>query len=520
MIERRAVVGGAAVTEEFHPGFRNSTASYTVSLLNPKVIEDMRLYEHGLKVVLRKIDNFLPTIGPDYLLSGRGGLTRAEIARHSPADAEGYDAYSRSARIRSSRCSASGYCGRRPMPAAASPTSWPCSSSATACARSAAEEQRHLLDFFTKSAADILQRYFSNDLVQALFGFDVDRRPLCQPLDAGLGLCPAPPRVRRGGRRSRRLGPCDRRHGRDQRGDGAARRGPKASRSSSTRRSTRSSSSAARRSAFRPAARPCALRQIVANTHPKTIVRATDSRAAPSLPSSSAGCRTGQSESATFRMNVALSSCRDSPALPGARRPSHRRDHHGAVARLYGPGLYQRAHRGLGARADHRDADPLDPRRQPGAGRAAMSRACSASISPTRSKAAGIRGARKRPTISSPRSTATRRASPPRCSAGSLCRRSTSSAASASIGGDIFHGKIGLDQLFSARPMLGYADYRMPLPGLYLCGAGAHPGGGVTGAPGHNAAQAVLADRRSSGARPDPTPRGPDPQNQDLPPGA
>jgi phytoene dehydrogenase-like protein len=64
------------------------------------------------------------------------------------------------------------------------------------------------------------------------------------------------------------------------------------------------------------------------------------------------------------------------------------------------------------------------------------------------------------------------------------------------IGGDIFHGKMGLDQLFSARPMIGAADYRMSLPGLYLCGSGAHPGGGVTGAPGHNAARAVLADRR------------------------
>jgi phytoene dehydrogenase-like protein len=64
------------------------------------------------------------------------------------------------------------------------------------------------------------------------------------------------------------------------------------------------------------------------------------------------------------------------------------------------------------------------------------------------------------------------------------------------IGGDIFHGKMSLDQLFSARPMIGAADYRMPLKGLYLCGSGAHPGGGVTGAPGHNAAHAVLADRR------------------------
>jgi phytoene dehydrogenase-like protein len=67
------------------------------------------------------------------------------------------------------------------------------------------------------------------------------------------------------------------------------------------------------------------------------------------------------------------------------------------------------------------------------------------------------------------------------------------------VGGDIFHGKMGLDQLFSNRPMLGHADYRMPLAGLYLCGAGAHPGGGVTGAPGHNAAHAMLRDRRRLG---------------------
>jgi phytoene dehydrogenase-like protein len=69
--------------------------------------------------------------------------------------------------------------------------------------------------------------------------------------------------------------------------------------------------------------------------------------------------------------------------------------------------------------------------------------------------------------------------------------------------GDIFHGALTLDQLFSARPMLGYADYRMPIPGLYLCGSGAHPGGGVTGAPGHNAAQAVMADLLKKGRSPE-----------------
>jgi phytoene dehydrogenase-like protein len=64
------------------------------------------------------------------------------------------------------------------------------------------------------------------------------------------------------------------------------------------------------------------------------------------------------------------------------------------------------------------------------------------------------------------------------------------------IGGDIFHGALSLDQLFSARPMLGHGNYRGPLRGLYMCGAGTHPGGGVSGAPGHNAARAILADRR------------------------
>jgi phytoene dehydrogenase-like protein len=55
---------------------------------------------------------------------------------------------------------------------------------------------------------------------------------------------------------------------------------------------------------------------------------------------------------------------------------------------------------------------------------------------------------------------------------------------------------LSLDQLFWARPMIGYADYRGPLRGLYHCGSGAHPGGGVSGAPGHNAARAIIRDRR------------------------
>src|SRR5258706_3427450 len=88
VVERRAVVGGAAVTEEFHPGFRNSTASYTVSLLHPKVIRDLKLAAHGLRIVERPLANFLPLSARDHLKVG-GGLaaTQAEVARYSASDA-------------------------------------------------------------------------------------------------------------------------------------------------------------------------------------------------------------------------------------------------------------------------------------------------------------------------------------------------------------------------------------------------------------------------------------------------
>jgi len=70
-------------------------------------------------------------------------------------------------------------------------------------------------------------------------------------------------------------------------------------------------------------------------------------------------------------------------------------------------------------------------------------------------------------------------------------------ASSDLVGGDIFHGSLGLDQMFSARPLLGSADYRAPIHALYMCGAGAHPGGGVTGLPGMNAAREIVRDVRA-----------------------
>jgi phytoene dehydrogenase-like protein len=92
VLERRQVVGGAAVTEEFHPGYRNSVASYTVSLLNPRVIADLELARHGLKILNRPYANFLPTDDGRSLLTG-GGVTPAEVAKFSAKDAAALPAY-------------------------------------------------------------------------------------------------------------------------------------------------------------------------------------------------------------------------------------------------------------------------------------------------------------------------------------------------------------------------------------------------------------------------------------------
>src|SRR5260221_13494813 len=94
VVERRKVAGGAAVTEEFHPGFRNSVAAYTVSLLNPQIAADLRLADHGLRIVERRAQNFLPAPDGSYLLTGEG-RTYQSIARLSPRDAGRIDAFTR-----------------------------------------------------------------------------------------------------------------------------------------------------------------------------------------------------------------------------------------------------------------------------------------------------------------------------------------------------------------------------------------------------------------------------------------
>jgi phytoene dehydrogenase-like protein len=171
ILERRDVIGGACVTEEFSPGFRNSTASYTVSLLRPKVIRDMRLHERGWRIIERTISNFFP-LENDYLKLGGGtARTQAEFARFSKRDAAAFPAYEEALervaevlRGISLKTPPNAGGGVRALLAAAS--------QGRSVAGLDIEAQRDVLDLFVKSARDFLDGWYESDAVKAAFGFD------------------------------------------------------------------------------------------------------------------------------------------------------------------------------------------------------------------------------------------------------------------------------------------------------------------------------------------------------------
>jgi phytoene dehydrogenase-like protein len=175
VLERRHVVGGAAVTEEFHPGFRNSVASYTVSLLHPQIIADMSLGEHGLRIVERKLQNFLPLNDREYLAAG-GECTKTEIAKFSQRDADQFDTFVerftaiadlvRATLLRTPpNVIESGWLSGLLEMARSLPL-------ARELARLDTRGRRDLVALFGQSAGDLLDSWFESDPIKALLGFD------------------------------------------------------------------------------------------------------------------------------------------------------------------------------------------------------------------------------------------------------------------------------------------------------------------------------------------------------------
>src|ERR1700743_3298234 len=188
VVERRGVVGGAAVTEEFHPGFRNSVAAYTVSLLNPKVAAGLKLADHGLRVVERRAQNFLPAPDGRYLLTGEG-RTRQSLENLSARDADRFDTFGRELEeiadvlrqlvLRAPPNMVEGF------GVGAISEAFNALGTANILRRLTLEQQRSLLDLFTRSAGEMLDERFENDLVKALFGFAAIVGNYASPYAAG-----------------------------------------------------------------------------------------------------------------------------------------------------------------------------------------------------------------------------------------------------------------------------------------------------------------------------------------------
>ncbi|HEV7820312.1 MAG TPA: NAD(P)/FAD-dependent oxidoreductase, partial [Burkholderiales bacterium] len=188
VLERRHIVGGAAVTEEFHPGFRNSVASYTVSLLNPKIVRDLELRRHGLTIVERKVSNFLPTADGRYLIAG-GGRTREEVAKFSGHDAVRLDDYA--AALERIADVLRGLVLETPPNVvegnwrAALPELLRAARVGGRLAKLSMPARRDLLSLFASSAGDFLDSWFESDPIKALYGFDGIVGTYASPYAAG-----------------------------------------------------------------------------------------------------------------------------------------------------------------------------------------------------------------------------------------------------------------------------------------------------------------------------------------------
>ena len=501
VLERRAVVGGAAVTEEFHPGFRNSVAAYTVSLLNPKVIRDLDLPAHGLRVVERKLSNFLPTADGGYLRTG-AGLTHAEVAKFSAKDAARLDEYGE--RLEAIADVLRGLVLETPPNVvqgswmAALPELLRTTRLGARLGRLDMSLRRELLKLFAASAGEYLEGWFESDPIKAVYGFDGIVGHYASPYAPGtayvlLHHCFGEVNGKKGtwGHAIGGMGAITQAMAKSAAARGVDIRVGSPVREIIVERGRAVGAVTEAGEAVRAAA-------VVSNLNPKLLYLQLIDRAA--LPREfTERMEQWRCGSGTFRMNVALAELPDFTCLPG-RAPA---EHHTAGI-ILAPTLGYMEQAFFDARTHGWSRQPIVELVIPST--------LDDSLSPPGKHVASLFCQHVAPELPNGESWDMHRETvadlmietvnrfAPNFKAAVLGRQIMSpldlERTFGLIGGDIFHGRLQLDQMLSARPMLGYGNYRGPIPGLYMCGAGTHPGGGVTGAPGHNAAREIITDFR------------------------
>ncbi len=501
VLERRGVVGGAAVTEEFHPGFRNSVAAYTVSLLNPKVIRDLKLAEHGLRIVERRISNFLPFDDGRYLKVG-GGKTREEVAKFSARDATRLDAYQ--ARLEAVTDVLREIVLETPPNivegslAAALAELIKAARLANRMRPLGLDLQRDLFELFTASAGDYLDHWFESDPIKAAYGFDGVVGNYASPYTPGsayvlLHHCFGEVNGRKGvwGHAIGGMGAITQAMARAAAAHGADIRVGSGVREVIVENGRAAGVVTQRGESIRAKA-------VVSNLNPRLLyLDLIDAAALP--PGFRDRIGKWRCASGTFRMNVALAELPDFTALPGRDLAEH---HTAGI--IIAPTLRYMEQAYFDARSHGWSRRPIVE--------LVISSSLDDTLAPKGQHVASLFCQHVAPELPDGSSwdehreavadlmIATVDAYAPNFKRAVLGRQIFTpldlERTFGLVGGDIFHGALDLGQMFSARPMLGHADYRGPIPGLYMCGSGTHPGGGVTGLPGHNAAREILRDVR------------------------
>lgn len=499
VLERRDVVGGAAVTEEFHPGFRNSVAAYTVSLLQPKVIRDLDLHRHGLRIVERKLGNFLPLPDGQSLLVG-DGITRSEVAKFSKRDAERLPEYEARLEAIADVLRA---LALEPPPNITDGGWWKAIPELVRAGKLGKRLHKldtglrqELLDLFTISAAEYLDRWFESEPIKAVFGFDGIVGNYASPYTPGSAYVLL----------HHVFGEVNGKKGAWGHAIGGMGAITQAMARAATAAGVDIRTSCGVREVIVENGRATGVvtetsdvlhaRSVVANVNPKLLYERLMARDVVPEPTRERMAH-WKCASGTFRMNVALSRLPEFTALPG-------QGDHLTAGIIMAPSLAYMDRAYSDAQAQGWSREPIVEMLIPST--------LDDSLAPAGQHVASLFCQQVAPVLPDGRSWDDCRDEVAQLMIASVDRFAPGFKDSVLgyqalspmdlertfglIGGDIFHGALSLNQLFSARPMLGQADYRGALPGLYLCGAGTHPGGGVTGAPGHNASRVIIADLR------------------------
>jgi phytoene dehydrogenase-like protein len=493
VLERWNVVGGAAVTEEFYPGFKNSVASYTVGLLNPKIINDLDLYDNGLKIVKRKVNNFWPHKNGDFIaFPTNDNDFQKEIARFSKKDALSIKQFDKDIEL-IANIIREFLLKTPPNIDGGIKDLFTAATMGKEIQKLSTRYKRLITNIFTKSVDEFLSEYFEDERVKGAFAWDGVVGSYSSPHTPGSAYVLMHHAFGEGswGHAIGGMGSITQAMTKS-----ALRKGVEIETNASIKEVIVENQKAA--GVILEDGQSLKANIVISSVNPQILFNKLVDKTY--LPDDfSTAIKNYKNHSGTYRMNVALNKIPEFICINNQSRASQ---DHLTAGIVIGPDINYLNKAFLDAENYGWSKEPiiellipstLDDTLAPKGKHVASLfcqqfnknvdwneentiKASELILNTIDNYAPGFKENVIATQCLSPKGLEER---------------------FGLVGGDIFHGVLSLDQMFSMRPVIGHANYRSPITGLYMCGSGTHPGGGVTGAPGHNAAKEIIKDLKS-----------------------